>query len=131
MAMDVERSIDTLQRLNQLGVQIAMDDFGTGYSSLNYLKNFSIHRLKIDRSFVNDIMEDQNNAKIVSAIISMAHGLNLEVIAEGVETREQVHFLRQLNCDQIQGYYYSKPLPARDIEKMLISSLNRNNENSN
>jgi diguanylate cyclase (GGDEF)-like protein/PAS domain S-box-containing protein len=131
MAMDVERSISTLHHLNELGVQIAMDDFGTGYSSLNYLKKFSIHRLKIDRSFVNDIMEDQSNAKIVSTIISMAHGLNLEVIAEGAETKEQVDFLRQLNCDQVQGYYYSRPLPADDIEKMLIRSLKSSNKNSN
>jgi diguanylate cyclase (GGDEF)-like protein/PAS domain S-box-containing protein len=120
MTMDVERSISTLEQLNELGVQIAMDDFGTGYSSLNYLKKFSIHRLKIDRSFVKDIIEDQSNAKIVSTIISMAHGLNLEVIAEGVETIEQVEFLRQLHCDQVQGYYYSRPLPASDIEKKLI-----------
>jgi diguanylate cyclase (GGDEF)-like protein/PAS domain S-box-containing protein len=121
MTMDVERSISILNDLNRLGIQMAIDDFGTGYSSLNYLKNFAIHRLKIDRSFVRDIMKDGNDAKIVGTIISMAHALNLEVLAEGVEEEEQVSFLRKLNCDQAQGYYYSKPLPAEEIEKMLIN----------
>ena len=120
MTMDVNHAIPTLKSLNELGVQIAIDDFGTGYSSLNYLKNFPIHHLKIDQSFVNDIMNDQNDVKIISAIISMAHGLNLEVVAEGVETCEQATFLSNLDCDQAQGYYYSKPLHPDKIEEILF-----------
>lgn len=125
MTMDVERAILILNELNELGIQIAIDDFGTGYSSLNYLKRFPIHRLKIDRSFVRDIMKDESDAKIVSTIISMAHALNLDVLAEGVETEEQLDFLRQLSCDQVQGYYYSKPLPADEIERKLIKQSER------
>ena len=120
MTMDVDHAIPTLKSLNELGVQIAIDDFGTGYSSLNYLKNFPIHHLKIDRSFVNDIMNDSNDVKIISAIISMAHGLNLEVVAEGVETKEQATFLSNLHCDQVQGYYYSKPLHPDQMEEILF-----------
>ena len=120
MTMDVNHAIPTLKSLNELGVQIAIDDFGTGYSSLNYLKNFPIHHLKIDRSFVNDIMNDPNDVKIISAIISMAHGLNLEVVAEGVETKEQATFLSNLHCDQVQGYYYSKPLHPDQMEEILF-----------
>ena len=117
MTMDVVRSTSILEELNELGIQIAIDDFGTGFSSLNYLKNFHIHRLKIDRSFVRDMMNGPKDAQIVSTIISIAHALNLKVIAEGVETEEQLHFLENLKCDEIQGYYYSKPLSASDLEK--------------
>lgn len=117
MTMDVVRSTSILEELNGLGIQIAIDDFGTGFSSLSYLKNFPIHRLKIDRSFVRDMMNGPKDAKIVSTIISMAHAMNLKVIAEGVETEEQLHFLRNLECDEIQGYYYSKPLSAVNLEK--------------
>ncbi|MFJ8234998.1 EAL domain-containing protein [Ureibacillus sp. NPDC094379] len=119
MTMDVDHAIATMENLHELGVQIAIDDFGKGYSSLNYLKNFPIDHLKIDRSFVNDILNDHNDVKIISAIISLAHGLNLKVIAEGVETKEQASFLSNLLCDQAQGYYYSKPLPVSEIEKLL------------
>jgi diguanylate cyclase (GGDEF)-like protein/PAS domain S-box-containing protein len=117
MTMDVIRSTSVLEELHDIGIQIAIDDFGTGYSSLNYLKNFHIHRLKIDRSFVRDMMNGPKDAKIVGTIVSIAHALNLKVIAEGVETEEQLEFLRNLQCDEIQGFYYSKPLPANDIEK--------------
>ncbi|MCZ8537345.1 EAL domain-containing protein [Paenisporosarcina quisquiliarum] len=117
MTMDVVRSTSILEELHELGIQIAIDDFGTGFSSLNYLKNFHIHRLKIDRSFVRDMMNGPKDAQIVSTIISIAHALNLKVIAEGVETEEQLHFLENLKCDEIQGYYYSKPLSASDLEK--------------
>jgi len=119
MTMDVDHAISTMQALHELGVKIAIDDFGKGYSSLNYLKNFPIDHLKIDRSFVNDILNDHNDVKIISAIISLAHGLNLKVIAEGVETKEQALFLSNLHCDQAQGYYYSKPLPVNEIEKQF------------
>lgn len=110
-----------MKELNQLGVQIAIDDFGKGFSSLNYLKNFPIKRLKIDRSFVNDILTDQNDAKIISAIIQLAHTLNLEVIAEGVETEEQADYLCSLQCDEAQGYYYGKPMPIGKVEELLLS----------
>lgn len=119
MTMDVERSLSTLNKLTDLGVRISMDDFGTGYSSLNYLKNFPIHRLKIDRSFVRDLLEDPNNAAIVSTIISMAHHLNLKVIAEGVETEEQLQYLNQNRCNEIQGYVFSPPISREDLEQLL------------
>lgn len=119
MTMDVNHTIDILESLNQLGVQIAIDDFGKGYSSLNYLKNFQIQHLKIDRSFVNDILNNPDDVKIISAIISLAHGLNLGVIAEGVETKEQADVMNNLHCDQVQGYFYSKPLPPDEFEKFL------------
>ena len=121
MTMDVDYSISILNSLNELGVKIAIDDFGTGYSSLNYLKNFPLHHLKIDRTFVNDIQKNKKDVKIISAIISMAHGLQLKVIAEGVETKEQALYLMDLKCDQAQGYYYSKPLPPMDIEKRIFN----------
>ncbi|MBE3102733.1 MAG: EAL domain-containing protein, partial [Bacilli bacterium] len=116
MTMDVIRATSILEELNGIGIQIAIDDFGTGFSSLNYIKNFHIHRLKIDRSFVRDMLDGPKDAKIVGTIISIAHALDLKVIAEGVETEEQLHFLRNLKCDEIQGFYYSKPLSASDLE---------------
>lgn len=119
MTMDVDRSIVILRDLNDLGVEISIDDFGTGYSSLNYLKEFTIHRLKIDRSFVRDIMIDEKDARIVSTIISMAQGLGLEVVAEGVETREQLQFLYNENCNIVQGFYFCKPLPLDEFESLL------------
>ncbi|OCT16498.1 diguanylate cyclase [Paenibacillus pectinilyticus] len=125
MTMDVERAITVLGQLNALGVRISIDDFGTGYSSLNYLKKFPIHTLKIDKSFVRDIMIDVNDSNIVSTIISMAHNLNLDVVAEGVETKDQLDFLQLKKCDAVQGYYYSKPLSVVDFEK---SFYNLNNE---
>lgn|GEM_PF-1030958 len=117
MTMDVERAIHVLSQLNALGVRISIDDFGTGYSSLNYLKKFPIHTLKIDKSFVRDIMIDVNDSNIVSTIISMAHNLHLDVVAEGVETKDQLNFLQKKKCDAVQGYYFSKPLSVHDFER--------------
>lgn len=109
---DVEKNIQTLQSIHELGVKLSIDDFGTGYSSLNYLKKFPIDTLKIDQSFVRDITTDKDDAAIVAAIVAMAHSLHINVIAEGVETEDHVTFLRQLRCVQAQGYFFSKPLPT-------------------
>lgn len=109
---NVERSIRMLDELRSLGLSISIDDFGTGYSSLAYLKRFPLNTLKIDRSFVNDIATDDDDREITRAIIAMAQNLKLKVLAEGVETREQMTLLRDSGCDYIQGYYFSKPLPA-------------------
>lgn len=116
---DVERAVQVLHELRALGVQISIDDFGTGYSSLSYLKRFPIDVLKIDRSFVSEIPAGINDATIADAIISMAHSLGLKVIAEGVENEPQCHFLRRNMCDVVQGYLFSKPLPAEQAEVLL------------
>lgn len=119
---DRENAIATLNRLKNIGVKIALDDFGTGYSSLNYLKLLPIDTVKIDRSFIKNIINDPKDASITESIISMSHSLNLKVLAEGVETPEQFEFLRSIHCDQAQGYLFSKPLPADEISKLLRES---------
>jgi diguanylate cyclase (GGDEF)-like protein len=119
---DVERAIGILQELSGLGVQLSIDDFGTGYSSLAYLKRFPLDVLKIDRSFINDIPEDKNDAAIADAIISMSHSLGMRVIAEGVETEAQCEFLSRNMCDEIQGYLFSRPLAADALEALLLEA---------
>ncbi|MGS0740721.1 bifunctional diguanylate cyclase/phosphodiesterase [Glaciimonas sp. GG7] len=116
---DVQLAVSILEHLKTVGVQLSIDDFGTGYSSLAYLKRFPIDALKIDQSFVRDITRDQDDAAIVTSIISLAHNLRLQVIAEGVETREQLAYLQRHRCDEMQGYYFSPAVPVGEIETML------------
>ncbi|MGO4537205.1 EAL domain-containing protein [Paenibacillus sp. 2TAB19] len=120
MMMDAALSADILKRLNEYGVRISLDDFGTGYSSLSYLKMFPIHKLKIDRSFIRDITHSGNDQAIVATIIAMAQNMNMEVIAEGIETKDQLDILRDKDCQKIQGYYFSKPLSANDVEESFF-----------
>ncbi|MGO9312640.1 MAG: EAL domain-containing protein [Syntrophobacteraceae bacterium] len=116
---DAESTIHLLKKFKNMGLRLAVDDFGTGYSSLNYLKRFPLDVLKIDRSFIKDLMTDSDDAVITKAIIAMAHSLNLEVIAEGIETEEQLSFLRENKCDAFQGYYFSRPVSATVMTKLL------------
>ena len=118
---DAEAAILLLEDMKAMGLKLSVDDFGTGYSSLSYLKRFPIDKLKIDQSFVRDLTTDTDDAVIVSTIISMAHSLKLKVIAEGVESAEQLAFLKQQGCDEIQGYYFSQPVSAEEFTKLLFS----------
>ena len=120
-----QEAIEILKRINALGVKLAVDDFGTGYSSLSYLKKLPISKLKIDQSFVRDLPDDEEDAAITKAIIALAHSLNLRVIAEGVETKEQKEFLIKNGCKNIQGYFYSKPIPANEMKTFLENYASR------
>jgi diguanylate cyclase (GGDEF)-like protein len=121
---DVDAAVASMCELKAIGVQLSIDDFGTGYSSLSYLKRFPIDVLKIDKSFVRDVMSDPDDAAIVASIISLAHNLKLHVIAEGVETAEQLAYLRMHGCDDMQGYLFSKPVPPAAFEQMLATAKN-------
>ncbi|HEY4422712.1 MAG TPA: EAL domain-containing protein [Pyrinomonadaceae bacterium] len=117
---DPDEAIEKLHELKLMGISVAIDDFGTGYSSLNYLKRFPIDTLKIDKTFVSDICKDPHDTAIVRAVINLGHALDLTVVAEGVETKEQLQYLSALECDVVQGFLFSKALPAKAFEELLI-----------
>jgi EAL domain-containing protein (putative c-di-GMP-specific phosphodiesterase class I) len=118
---DVKQSIASLQAIRALGVSIAIDDFGTGFSSLGYLSKLPVDTLKIDRSFVIDLSSGPQGLALVSTIVSLAHSLKLNVVAEGVETEEQSGLLRLLNCDEMRGFLFSKPVPVRIFETRSLA----------
>jgi diguanylate cyclase (GGDEF)-like protein len=122
---DAKRTSLQLQEIRELGVDISIDDFGTGYSSLAYLRNFPVRDIKIDRSFVSGLPGDRNNGAIVSAVTSLAHALGLRVVAEGVEQLQQLDFLRDLGCDKVQGYHFSKPMRATAFAEWLGGSTQK------
>ncbi|MBV1909506.1 MAG: EAL domain-containing protein, partial [Kangiellaceae bacterium] len=119
---DIDGTISTLNQLKNLGLQLSIDDFGTGYSSLSYLQKFPVDILKIDRAFVKDIPKNESDMAICSAVIAMAHQLNLEVVAEGIEDKKQANFLRNNNCEIGQGYYFGKPMPTKSVSTVLRKS---------
>ena len=118
---DIEQSLAVMQQLKELGVHLSLDDFGTGYSSLSYLKRFPIDILKIDKSFIRNLITDPEEAAIARSVINLARSLELQVIAEGVETEAQLSYLRRHGCDQVQGFFFSRPLPAHDLEALLAA----------
>lgn len=117
--MDVQVALTTLNSFRNMGLKIAMNDFGTGYSSLSYLKEFPIHHLKIDQSFVKDISVNPTNAAIVNTIIALARNLKLVVIAEGVENDDDLKILQEFNCDTVQGYLFSRPVEASEVPEIF------------
>lgn len=118
-----EDLIDTIKQLRELGITISLDDFGTGYSSLNYLKKFPVDVLKIDRAFVRDIVPEKSGIAMISAMISLAHALNLQVVAEGVEEEAELNVLREHGCEYVQGYYFSKPLSVGDFTNLIVNTV--------
>ena len=114
---------ETFQQLRELGVRLAIDDFGTGFANLSYITQFEVDRVKIDRSFIQHCLIDRNSATVTRVIIAMAHGLEVPVVAEGVESAEQYRFLQDAGCDMAQGYYLSKPLNISALEEMLLARL--------
>ena len=118
--LEPDIALTRLQKIKELGISLSLDDFGTGYSSLSYLKRFPIDTLKIDQAFVRDVKVDHEDAALVKAIIAMAHGLGMDVIAEGVEVQEQLEFLGANACDSMQGFLFSRPLPPNEMEQMML-----------
>ena len=117
IATDAKQAIKDLQKFRDMGISISIDDFGTGYSSMSYLQKLPVTRLKVDKSFMDGIPDSQENIAIVKAILALAQTFNLSVTAEGVETKEQVDFLQKEQCEEIQGYFYSKPLSLEDLKE--------------
>jgi EAL domain-containing protein (putative c-di-GMP-specific phosphodiesterase class I) len=120
LLQDREATLGILHQLRALGVRIAMDDFGTGYSSLTYLQSFPFDKIKIDRSFVKDITENAGSLNIVRAVAALANGMGMTATAEGVETTEQLDRITAEGCTEMQGYLFSRPLPAADIERLFL-----------
>src|SRR5690606_7431149 len=120
---NIEHNLNQLSQLHQLGVHLAIDDFGVGYSSLGYLRDFPVDLLKIDRSFITDVTERHDDAVITRAVINLAHNLGIQVVAEGVETEEQLNFLKAHRCNLAQGYLISRPIPAADLERALAEGI--------
>jgi EAL domain-containing protein (putative c-di-GMP-specific phosphodiesterase class I) len=110
-----DTAVEVLAKLKSMGVRISIDDFGTGYSSLSYLKRFPVDSLKLDQSFVIEIISNPDDAAIAGAVVAMAHSLNLKVVAEGVETLDQLEYLKTMKCDEMQGYFISRPVPATEL----------------
>ncbi len=115
LMVDSEESLEIMQRVRKLGVRFAIDDFGTGFSNMAYITRFAVDRIKIDQSFISRCDVDENSRAVTAAVIALAHSLQIEVIAEGVESEQQVQILRQMSCDQAQGYFYSRPLKMADM----------------
>ena len=122
-----KKTIRVLNEFSHYGISISIDDFGTGYSSMSYLQKFPINRLKIDKSFTAHVPDDFDSVSIIRAIIALAHSLNIVVVAEGIETKEQYELLERLGCDELQGYYISKPLKADDFEAFLLERQKADN----
>jgi EAL domain-containing protein (putative c-di-GMP-specific phosphodiesterase class I) len=116
---DIDKSVARLNEMTAMGIHISIDDFGTGYSSLSYLKSLPIQRLKIDQSFVRDITVDPDDRTIIQAVTALAHSMKMKVVAEGVETGEQLAFLRSEHCDEAQGYYFHEPLPPDKFRELI------------
>ena len=125
MMQDWKSTAEILRALKGLGVRIALDDFGTGYSSLSYMKRFPIDALKIDQSFVRDMTTDSDDASIVSAVIDMGRSLNMRVVAEGIQTRDQLQFLKDRHCPEGQGFYFAPPVPAEELTGILLEGIVR------
>ena len=123
LIQDTQHTRQQLNRLNAIGVRLSIDDYGTGYSNLSYLKQLEVDKLKIDQSFVKDMLVDELDAIIVRSTVELAHNLGLEVLAEGVEDEHILTLLQQLGCDQAQGYHIGKPMPPAKFEKLLRTSL--------
>jgi len=123
MMNNPEQAAAMLQEIRDLGVGLAIDDFGTGYSSLSYLKRFPLSTVKIDRSFVNDLSQDRDAQALIDGIVKLSHGLRMKVVAEGVETPEQLAYLRAHDCDEIQGYWLCKPVPAEEVCTFMARHL--------
>jgi EAL domain-containing protein (putative c-di-GMP-specific phosphodiesterase class I) len=124
MMDNLQHSIDTLQALRDRDITLALDDFGTGYSSLSYLRRFPINTLKIDQSFVQNVLSDPGDAAITKTIIALAQNLQLNITAEGVETQEQFEYIKAQGCDEIQGYYFSRPILADHLADLLQNGAN-------